>query len=78
FKQFATNSLQHYHAWAHASNLAEIRVGDQPKALISEISESLLQSYSQTPLLSKYDIYQIRMDYWGDTMQDDVYVLVQD
>ncbi|MDC9735340.1 type I restriction-modification system subunit M [Proteus mirabilis] len=78
FKQFATNSLQHYHVWARASNLAEIGVGDQPKALIAEISESLLQSYSQTPLLSKYDIYQILMDYWSDTMQDDVYVLVQD
>lgn len=78
FKQFATNSLQYYHAWARASNLAEIGVGDQPKALIAEISESLLQSYSQTPLLSKYDIYQILMDYWSDTMQDDVYVLVQD
>ncbi|WP_449266066.1 hypothetical protein [Escherichia coli] len=49
-----------------------------PKALIAEIGESLLQSYSQTPLLSKYDIYQILMDYWSDTMQDDVYVLVQD
>ncbi|EMG6528974.1 type I restriction-modification system subunit M [Providencia rettgeri] len=78
FKQFATNSLQHYHAWARASNLAEISVGDQPKALIAEIGESLLQSYSQIPLLSKYDIYQILMDYWSDTMQDDVYVLVQD
>lgn len=78
FKQFATNGLQHYHVWARASNLAEISVGDQPKALIAEISESLLQSYSQTPLLSKYDIYQILMDYWSDTMQDDVYVLVQD
>ncbi|WP_107034425.1 type I restriction-modification system subunit M [Proteus mirabilis] len=78
FKQFATNSLQYYHVWARASNLAEISVGDQPKALIAEISESLLQSYSQTPLLSKYDIYQILMDYWSDTMQDDVYVLVQD
>ncbi|WP_368940084.1 type I restriction-modification system subunit M [Proteus mirabilis] len=78
FKQFATNSLQHYHVWARASNLAEISVGDQPKALIAEIGESLLQSYSQTPLLSKYDIYQILMDYWSDTMQDDVYVLVQD
>ncbi|HEC8325893.1 TPA: type I restriction-modification system subunit M [Providencia rettgeri] len=78
FKQFATNSLQHYHVWARAADLAEIGVGDQPKALISEIGESLLQSYSQTPLLSKYDIYQILMDYWSDTMQDDVYVLVQD
>lgn len=78
FKQFATNSLQHYHVWARAAALAEIGIGDQPKALISEISESLLQGYSQTPLLSKYDIYQILMDYWSDTMQDDVYVLVQD
>lgn len=78
FKQFATNSLLHYHVWARAAALAEIGVGDQPKALIAEIGESLLQSYSQTPLLSKYDIYQILMDYWSDTMQDDVYVLVQD
>ncbi|WP_415886175.1 type I restriction-modification system subunit M [Providencia rettgeri] len=78
FKQFATNSLQHYYVWARAAALAEIGVGDQPKALIAEIGESLLQSYSQTPLLSKYDIYQILMDYWSDTMQDDVYVLVQD
>ncbi|HGN2041740.1 TPA: type I restriction-modification system subunit M [Proteus mirabilis] len=78
FKQFATNSLQHYHVWARAAALAEIGVGDQPKELIAEIGESLLQSYSQTPLLSKYDIYQILMDYWSDTMQDDVYVLVQD
>ncbi|MEX9821516.1 type I restriction-modification system subunit M [Providencia vermicola] len=78
FKQFATNSLQHYHVWARDAALTEIGVGDQPKALIAEIGESLLQSYSQTPLLSKYDIYQILMDYWSDTMQDDVYVLVQD
>ena len=78
FKQFATNSLQHYHVWARSAALAEIGVGDQPKALIAEIGENLLQGYSQTPLLSKYDIYQILMDYWSDTMQDDVYVLVQD
>ncbi|TCN86838.1 type I restriction-modification system subunit M [Shewanella fodinae] len=78
FKTFAAASLQHYHAWAHAAALTEISVGDLPKALISEISESLLQSYSNAPLLSKYDIYQILMDYWSDVMQDDVYVLVQD
>lgn len=78
FKQFAAISLQHYHAWARAAALAEISIGDQPKSLIAEIGESLLQGYSQTPLLSKYDIYQILMDYWSDTMQDDVYVLVQD
>lgn len=49
-----------------------------PKQIIHRISEDLLQSYAQAPLLSKYDIYQILMDYWADSMQDDVYVLVQD
>ncbi|WP_288362711.1 type I restriction-modification system subunit M [uncultured Spongiibacter sp.] len=49
-----------------------------PKAIIHRISEDLLESYSQVPLLSKYDIYQILMDYWAEQMQDDVYVLAQD
>src|SRR5690554_7950050 len=49
-----------------------------PKQIIHRISEDLLQSYSHNSLLSKYDIYQILMDYWAESMQDDVYVLVQD
>ncbi|MBE3671124.1 type I restriction-modification system subunit M [Vibrio navarrensis] len=78
FKTFATESLQHFHAWSEAISLGEIAIGDQPKSLIFEISESLLHSYANVPLLSKYDIYQILMDYWAESMQDDVYVLVQD
>lgn len=78
FKTFATESLQHFHAWSEAIALEEIAIGDQPKSLIFEISESLLHSYANVPLLSKYDIYQILMDYWAESMQDDVYVLVQD
>ncbi|MDO6594575.1 type I restriction-modification system subunit M [Neptuniibacter sp. 1_MG-2023] len=78
FKTFATESLQHFHAWSEAIALEEIAIGDQPKSLIFEISESLLHSYSNVPLLSKYDIYQILMNYWAESMQDDVYVLVQD
>ncbi|MCG6359393.1 type I restriction-modification system subunit M [Vibrio fluvialis] len=78
FKTFATESLQHFHAWSEAIALGEIAIGDQPKSLIFEISESLLHSYANVALLSKYDIYQILMDYWAESMQDDVYVLVQD
>lgn len=51
---------------------------NSPKAIIHRISEDLLESYSRVPLLSKYDIYQILMDYWAEQMQDDVYVLTQD
>ena len=78
FKTFAANSLVPFSEWAQRSNLKAIEQGELPKQIIHRISEDLLQSYAQTPLLSKYDIYQILMDYWAEVMQDDVYVLVQD
>ena len=78
FKTFAAQSLEPFTEWAQRSNLHAIEQGEQPKQIIHRISEDLLQSYAQTPLLSKYDIYQILMDYWVESMQDDVYVLVQD
>jgi type I restriction enzyme M protein len=78
FKTFAAQSLEPFTEWAQRSNLNAIEQGELPKQIIHRISEDLLQSYAQTPLLSKYDIYQILMDYWAESMQDDVYVLVQD
>lgn len=78
FKDFASRSLLPFKNWIPEAKLKEIKVGDNPKNLIFNISENLLNAYSNSELLSKYDIYQILMDYWADTMQDDVYVLVQD
>lgn len=78
FKTFAAQSLEPFTEWSQRSNLKAIEQAELPKAIIHRISEDLLQSYAQTPLLSKYDIYQILMDYWAESMQDDVYVLVQD
>lgn len=78
FKDFACRSLLPFKSWVKESALAEISQGDSPKELIHDISESLLMGYANSELLSRYDIYQILMDYWADIMQDDVYVLVQD
>ena len=78
FKDFANRSLLPFKAWIKQAALTEISLGDSPKELIHEISEQLLTGYANSELLSKYDIYQILMDYWADTLQDDVYVLVQD
>lgn len=84
FTEWAQRSNLHGIAFGEAESLPP---GDSayrpsmditPKQIIHRISEDLLQSYAQTPLLSKYDIYQILMDYWAESMQDDVYVLVQD
>lgn len=77
FKTFATQSLQPFTAWSESAALKGIAIGDKPKQLIFDISEALLNGYADMPLLSKYDIYQILMDYWAEVMQDDVYVLTQ-
>lgn len=78
FQQFAQSANAPFHAWFAQMQLDSIDGSETPKALIDRISEALLEAYDQVPLLSKYDIYQLLMDYWQDTMQDDVYVLVQD
>ena len=35
----------------------------------------LLDAFKTAPLLDAYDIYQHLMDYWTETMQDDVYLI---
>lgn len=80
FAAFADRSLLLYTYWRkdHDDRLKGIAIGDQPKALIRTLSEDLLERFAEADLLDKYDIYQLLMDYWAETMQDDVYVLVQD
>ncbi len=52
--------------------------GIKPKEIIRTISESLLQKYDKKKLVDKYTIYQLLMDYWSETMQDDCYVLTRE
>ncbi len=61
---------------ANTPLLSSIAVGDHPKKLIALLSESLLSMFQAVPLLDAYDVYQHLMDYWAETMQDDVYLLV--
>jgi type I restriction enzyme M protein len=80
FTAFAKLTLALYQDWRnyHEKRLKNIAIGDKPKALIALLSEDLLKRFVQAELLDKYDIYQLLMDYWEETMQDDVYILVQD
>ena len=78
FKEFAQRAMTLLTQWQQQMALQELSVGDNPKALIDEISEALLAQYADTALLNNYDVYQILMDYWNDTMQDDAYLLTQD
>lgn len=52
--------------------------GLHPKQEIHKISENLLKHYTGKHLTDKYAMYQILMDYWAETMQDDMYELAAD
>jgi type I restriction enzyme M protein len=58
--------------------LTGIKIGDRPKLLIETLSESLLEKFKKAALLDAYDVYQHIMDYWAETMQDDLYMLVSE
>jgi len=49
-----------------------------PKKLEPIISEALLKAYKDKPLVNPYHMYQHFMDYWDETMKDDVYILAED
>lgn len=80
FQAFKRRTLGLYEAWrdAHAERLCQLAVGDDPKGLIFALSEDLLARFAGADLMDKYAVYQLLMDYWAETMQDDVYVVTQD
>lgn len=66
-----------YQTWANQSTptLKNIVLGTQPKVFIEQLGNSILSQYSQAKLINKYDVYQALMEYWHETMQDDVYII---
>ncbi|MFP2898592.1 N-6 DNA methylase [Corallococcus sp. 4LFB] len=61
-----------------AQRLRFIAKGEKPKVLIEELSEGLLATFQEAKLLDSYDVYQHLLDYWAETMQDDVYLIASD
>jgi type I restriction enzyme M protein len=69
-----------FESWraAHETTLKNLKQGVNPKAVIRTLAEDLLERFASLPLLDKYDVYQRLMDYWAETMQDDVYLIGSD
>jgi type I restriction enzyme M protein len=71
---------------ANTPRLRGIAKGGKPKALVEELGEGLLEGFAvgsgrsdgSRGLVDAYDVYQHLMDYWAETMQDDVYMIVSD
>ena len=78
FTAFKTSVTSLFEQWkkTNAPRLSAIKPGDQPKVLIEILSEDLLATFRNAWLIDPYDVYQHLMDYWSETMQDDVYLVV--
>ena len=48
------------------------------KKYIFGLSEALIAQYADMELIDKYDVYQVLLSYWQETMADDIFILVQD
>ncbi|CAL2101868.1 Type I restriction-modification system, DNA-methyltransferase subunit M [Tenacibaculum sp. 190130A14a] len=69
YKEFTT---------ANHAFLNSIDITTKPKAFIKTIAEDLLTRYANKALINNYDVYQHLLDYWNNTMKDDVYLLIED
>lgn len=77
FAGFLAGMAQHFAAWRQqaAGQLLALEAGCHPKAVIRELSEGLLAHYEGKPLIDAYAVYQLLLDQWNETIQDDVYAI---
>jgi type I restriction enzyme M protein len=80
FTAFVAGMNAHFDIWRQrsAATLKALKPRCHPKAVIAALAEDLLGHYLGRPLIDPYDIYQHLMDYWAETMQDDVYLIAAD
>jgi type I restriction enzyme M protein len=77
FADFLTGMAEQFAAWRKqaAAQLIALEAGCHPKAVIRELSEGLLTHYQGQPLIDAYAVYQLLLDQWAESMQDDVYAI---
>lgn len=67
---FKTWSEKHY------NQLYNLTLGFAPKNLIEQLGNSLLEVFNiDKSLVDAYNVYDCLMNYWGETMQDDCYMI---
>lgn len=78
FVDYSKNVFDVFDGWRKEVTplLNNLQSDSKPKELIVDLSEKLLSAFENNPLLDKYDVYQRLMDYWDETMQDDVYIVI--
>ncbi len=81
FQQQITDFHTCFTKWCEAqrTTLYALSTGFNPKELIVTLGNVILDIFKQANLLvNAYDVYDCLMNYWGETMQDDCYLINAD
>ncbi len=80
FTSYAKTMINTFDTWKerNTSIFKNLTIGARPKDIIHTISEDILATFSNTNLIDEYDLYQHLMEYWAETMQDDMYLIAAD
>ena len=58
--------------------LCEITNATKPKELIQQLAAAIIKAFEQEKLIDIYDVYEVLLSYWNETMGDDVYLIMQE
>lgn len=58
--------------------LASLNEDVSAKELIAAAAEEIIHEYEPMFLIDKYDVYQVLLAYWNETMNDDVSLIISD
>ena len=80
FAAFVAGMGAHFVSWRgrSARGLKALQAGCHPKDVIGALAEDLLAHYASQPLVDAYAVYQHLLDYWAETLQDDLYLIAAD
>lgn len=80
FKKYTEEISEIFVNWRYKNIpvLKSLKAGLKPKQVIKDLSEDLLESFSNKNLINNYDLYQHLMNYWIQTLQDDCYMISLD
>ena len=80
FSEFTAKVQSIFKKWCQEFKpmLRGLKVSSNPKSVGKNLSESILDRFSEIDLVDNYDVYQDFTTYWSETMQDDLYLISTD
>ena len=77
FKSFESDVASTFGIWwnTHQHRLQTVSGNTSPTDLLDAVANDLMIRFADFPLLDRYNVYQRFMDYWVETMQDDVFLI---